>query len=193
MEINYINNFINSIKANKQMKKQFSNFDEVKNELLLNYNNKNLDFKKMIKELVIIYYQSVGLINLVNKCHLHSDNFRELLSYYDMEEYAYITVGNVYYKKENIYNLSKQKLKRIINEGKSLNKELDVHVWITLYDMSILDLTIMSTLKNKGLLNSSIDINNPSLIWKESLESDFYYEPLYIDNDFLEKVDSVKS
>lgn len=100
-----------------------------------------------------------------------------------------VTIGNVFYKNENIYNLSKSSLKRILNEGKHTEKSLDVHVWLTWDDMTVLDLSIISTLIRREKLDRPDD-GSLALIWTEDDPGDYWFEPILVDNDFFNKVDS---
>jgi hypothetical protein len=123
-------------------------------------------------------------------CHVVSDDF---FRYWQMQPFAEafqmsITIGNVYYRDQNVYNTSKTKIRQILAEGFQPTKTLDVHVWLTLSDMTVIDLSILFTAEVKGC-----DIKQYSdshvLIWKDGSPSDFHYEPLLVDNQFYEKVD----
>ena len=99
-----------------------------------------------------------------------------------------ITIGNVYYRGQNVYKTTKSKIKQILAEGFQPTKTLDVHVWLTLSDMTVVDLSILSTAEAKG---SEIKKYSDShvLIWRDGQPSDFHYEPLLVDDQFYEKVD----
>ena len=136
-------------------------------------------------------YRNMQIEHVINKCHAVSQGFWELLQRYEFSSAfsANITIGNVFFKGRNIYNLSKNKLKYIINEGHSLTKSLDVHVWITFENMTVFDLTIIPTLLHMGLISEKEFKDNPVLTWREDLESEFNYIPLLVDNEFMHRVD----
>lgn len=134
---------------------------------------------------------------LANSCHGLSHAFRlvwESLTHnsgYNIgTDYPlFVTIGNIYYKNENIYNLSKSSLKKILNEGNATDKTLDVHVWLTWQDMTVVDLSIISTLIRREKMDSPDD-GSLALIWTEDNPGDFWFEPILVDNNFFNKVDS---
>jgi len=134
---------------------------------------------------------SIGSDILINKCHAISHSLR--LNYYGYpainKPIVDITIGNVFYKDDNLYNLSKAKLKRIITEGPSTNKALDVHVWLTMENMTVIDPTIMRTLVHRDEIPIRKYEEDPILIWREDVSSDFRYEPMLVDNEFFYRVD----
>ena len=59
--------------------------------------------------------------------------------------------------------------------------------------MTVIDLTIMETLAHRGEIKESELKENPIVIWREDIDSDFNYEPFLVDNEFANRVDIVKT
>jgi hypothetical protein len=98
-----------------------------------------------------------------------------------------VTIGNVYYRQNNIYKVTRTSIAQTVAEGFRADKNVDVHVWLTLDDMTVFDLTIVPTLISNGLLAADTP---PLLMWRETDQSDFKFEPLLADNKFFERVDT---
>ena len=128
---------------------------------------------------------------IANACHSVShafrENFRRLPEVGSLFALA-ITVGNVYYRGENIYQASHDSIRDLIRTGPRDGEELPVHVWLTLEDMTVLDLTILSSLRQQGRHDGDQD---GMLVWKASDPGDFYFEPLLVDNLFATRVDHI--
>ncbi|RUO73301.1 hypothetical protein [Idiomarina ramblicola] len=124
-----------------------------------------------------------GLIG--RKCHIVNDNF--IRNYNDISKgypiKMYMTIGNVYFKNEIQYEeQTVDTLKSIIKKGPSA-EPLDTHVWLTLEDGCVLDLTLL----NSG----GVDRKTPLFLWSPTVESDYYFQPLLFDNGFANKVDTL--
>ncbi len=138
------------------------------------------------------YVERIGSVsNVAHSCHSLSDGFLKTWRRLEIAEMfpLAVTVGNVYYKNENIYGLTKSTLKKILEEGKATKNTLDVHVWLTWDNLSVLDLTVIPSLIEMGKLSAK-DVCSPILIWSESEPGDFVFDPILVDNDFFSKVDS---
>ncbi|EHA17520.1 hypothetical protein HAL1_01110, partial [Halomonas sp. HAL1] len=131
--------------------------------------------------------------NLANLCHSASQQFYENWMSQKIGDIApvAITVGNVKYKDREIYQVSRSSVKRIMAKGFCPDDSLDVHVWLTFSNMTVLDLTIIPTLLSKGLASTS-DFNDLRyVIWEEGGDSDFEYIPVLQHNNFMYAVDKV--
>jgi len=128
---------------------------------------------------------------IANACHSVSHAFREtfrrLPEFGPLFELA-ITVGNVYYRGENIYQASRDSIGDLIRTGPRDGEDLPVHVWLTLGDMTVLDLTILASLRQQGRDDGGQD---GILVWKASDPGDFLFEPLLLDNLFATRVDNI--
>lgn len=119
--------------------------------------------------------------------HAFRHNFRSLPEVGDAFELA-ITIGNVYYRGENIYHANRDRIRDLILRGPRAGEELPVHVWLTLEDMTVLDLTVLASLRHQGRYDGERD---GMLVWKESEPGDFFFEPLLVDNLFATRVDNI--
>jgi hypothetical protein len=128
---------------------------------------------------------------VANACHAVSAGFRE--SWGNLEVAAAfpltVTIGNVYFRGDNIYKVTFPRLTEILRLGPQAGQTLDVHVWLTCDNLEVIDLTIKSTLLRRRKLNPK-KVKSPVLFWSEDEPGDFSYEPLLIDNDFFAKVDT---
>ena len=199
--MSYLDNFVVALRFltrfNKEFKKNHQDFGEIKSSLSTFWGMRDDEMYQnmncVIAQLASYYLRNMQMEHVINRCHAVSQGFWDVLQRQEFSNAfsSNITIGNVFYKDKNIYNLSKSKLKCIINEGPSLEKSLDVHVWITFENMTVFDLTIMPTLFHRGLISEEELKNNPVLIWREDIESDFNYTPLLVDNEFMHRVDRV--
>jgi hypothetical protein len=87
-------------------------------------------------------------INIDLSCHIISNNFKKYLQErgYNDNEIA-VTIGDVSYHGKYEYNVNREKLLHILNEGKKLGATLDLHVWITYKSTYVFDPTIKSNLR----------------------------------------------
>jgi len=197
----YIDLFIDALrflaKLEKQYRKSEPNFDEFRKALLQNQGDKlKREYEtlrsKVLQPLAETYVKRAGAYGeIARACHSVSHGFYETWNRTKFAESfpLTVTIGNVYYKEECIYNVSKSSIKRILNEGNQVATTLDVHVWLTLDDLTVIDLSIISSLIKMGKVDESA-VQNPILIWREIEPSDFCFEPLLVDNNFFRKVDS---
>jgi hypothetical protein len=126
-----------------------------------------------------------------HSCHAISHGFAESLQLLPLgqELPLAITIGNVSYRGTSLYQVTYEKIDAIISHGFDASKTVDVHVWITLQDMTVVDLSLLSTLAAMGLTDSLSPSADQVLIWREDSVSDFEYEPLLVDNEFFLKVE----
>lgn len=104
------------------------------------------------------------------------------------EKYMTLTVGDVSFKGKKLFDASRQTMKSVVANGISTKDKQLFHVWLTLADMSVVDLTIINQLTIKGLLQES-DSNNQLLnVWRSERKGDFEYHPLLVDDDFLSRL-----
>ena len=195
----YLDQFVESIKFIEAVEEKLPvepmDYSEIKGDLEHYWNNRNHKlYSQVLNQLQLIglgLIAKVGDANLINRCHSMSHNI--LLEYYrkGLHEHCElnITIGNVYYYDVNVYDTSRGKIKHILEEGFQSDKTLDVHVWLTIENMAVFDLTIMRTLVYRGMLPHSAFVDQPFNIWREDLPSSFRYEPLLVDNTFFLRVD----
>lgn len=133
--------------------------------------------------------------SIAHQCHIVSHGFKTFFdqncSVQSLPQLANLkmTVGNVFYKGENIYKATKRSVCETIDAGRKLDRELDFHVWLTTSDMTVYDLSIIPTLRAKGHnIGSDVD---PLIVWRQGDKSDFIYKPLMVDNELADKVDII--
>ncbi|MCE8010808.1 hypothetical protein [Billgrantia desiderata] len=131
--------------------------------------------------------------DLANLCHSVSQQFYENWMSQEIGSIApvAITVGDVKYKGEEIYQVSKSSVKRVMRKGFCRDESLNVHVWLTFSNMTVLDLTIVPTLLSKGLASLRDFDDRRYVIWKEGDGSDFEYIPVLQHNNFMYVVDRI--
>lgn len=98
-----------------------------------------------------------------------------------------LTVGSVRFKGEPVFETTRAAIAGLIAAGGAPAIDLPVHVWLTLDDLTVIDLSIVPTLVKYGSLPADTP---PVLFWREDAAGDFAFEPLLVDNLFFERIDS---
>jgi len=128
-----------------------------------------------------------------HSCHAVSHGFLQTwnASPYGRAYPLAITIGNVWFRGQNVYGATRQTILDVLAAGPQAGKKLPVHVWLTLDDMTVFDLSILASLPRLGF--DRVDRSQSVLRWKEGAASDFAYEPLLVHNDFFSLVDTGKT
>lgn len=126
-----------------------------------------------------------------HNCHALADGFLKVWEQSPMGERfpLAVTIGNVYFKGTNVYRATRESIADELRAGHS-DALLKLHVWLTLDDMTVLDLGIKHSLAALGLRSPVTGNETPVLIWRESNPGAYRYEPLLINNQFFELVDA---
>lgn len=195
----YLEQFIESLRFLSELEPKYSpDFKQINDAILFTKNDKEVrEVYEKIKDTLIIplakdhLNKIAGVSTIAHSCHSISYSFMTTWQKFEISKNfpLMMTIGNVYYKNENIYGLTKSKLKAIIKEGNLTNENLDVHVWLTRDDMTVFDLTVVSSLRAMGKLSEN-KLKPEVLVWSDDITSDFRYEPILTDNDFFSKVDT---
>jgi len=98
-----------------------------------------------------------------------------------------ITVGSVRFKGRHVFQTTRNAIAQLIDAGRAPGADLPVHVWLTLDDMTVIDLSIVATLIKYGELSAGAP---PVLFWRDDAPGDFVFEPLLVDNLFFQRIDS---
>jgi len=124
----------------------------------------------------------------VRACHAVSHGFRHTWAQNPLSELfpLQITIGAVRVRGQNVFDVTIESVKRTVENGYRKGQTVDVHVWLTLPDLTVLDLTLLSTLRARG---DAIDHQSAVLVWHPSNAGIFDYEPLMLDNDFYDRVE----
>lgn len=152
--MNYITKFIDAVRFLEDFDKEHKDlkvdYDKFKKHIERNvYSNHQLNsFINENLEAVAQSFLANSSVSPLNQCHSFSQQFFENWMEHDFGKIApvAITIGNVVYEGKDVYQVSKSSLKRTINEGFQPDKSLELHVWLTLPNMAVLDLTIVPTL-----------------------------------------------
>lgn len=124
-------------------------------------------------------------------CHIASDQFVKNWQNTDFSELfgAAITIGTLCYNAEPVYSVTKDTIRAIISEGPVPSAPLEVHVWITFPDMTILDLSIVPTLITKGTIKPG-ELEHP-VVWREGQNSPLSYTPVLHHQQFCSLVGGI--
>lgn len=104
------------------------------------------------------------------------------------ENYMTLTVGDVSYKSQKLFNVSRDTMKSAVANGISTQDKQLFHVWLTLADMTVIDLTIVNQLLTRNLMQQTdVDVQRLS-VWRPERKGDFDYHPVLVDDDFLSRL-----
>lgn len=155
--------------------------------------------KQEIKEYIQIaksyfeeFKQMKELSSLVNRCHEVSQNFADVITELNKEpgierKPLFITIGNVKFEDEYLYKADFESLEKRFQDGLKSKVPMDFHVWITLPDLSIIDMTLHASMLND---EGNEDINACQLITDiDGSSSPFEYEPLFVHTDIMSLID----
>lgn len=196
--MDYLNKFVESIRFLEKFEKEFRRekidykkiTEDIHNSCIDKDLNNFLDLR--LGEAASIFIQN-STISLENLCHSVSQQFYENWMRQPIGELApvAVTIGNVKFKGKELYEVSRSSIKRIMAKGFSPEENLELHVWLTFPNMTVLDLTIVPTLISKGQASYS-DFNNCNyVIWKEGEHENLEYIPFLRHNNFMYIVDRV--
>lgn len=198
--MSYLDNFVASMKYleefDEEAKLAKPSYEQIKRTIA----SRAIEHKEDYGRFTEMVYEFAGKFiencpySFSNLCHSASQMFYERWSQLPISQPfpVAVTIGHVTYKEVEIYKINKESLKNIISEGFQPNRELNVHVWLTLPNMKVLDLAIIPTLIEKGLASHDEFKKSSHLLWNENETSNFKYEPLLQHNHFLYLVDRVK-
>ena len=104
------------------------------------------------------------------------------------EKYMTLTVGDVSLDGERLFGVTRSTLQECVAQGISTADNPRFHVWLTLADMSVVDLTIMSQLISLGKLPEPSAREQWLNVWRAERKGRFDYHPVLIDDDFLSRL-----
>jgi hypothetical protein len=109
---------------------------------------------------------------------------------------AYLTVGSVRRSKNEWYALSEKEVRQWLKEG-AYGDDLNLHAWLTLDSMEILDMTFLPTIvgiSEKSEFSRRTIATNPDALPRAQPQSSAYptnglkYQPFVVGLDFLGKL-----
>jgi len=152
------------------------------------------EYKQWLHAQATGFAEGIPPRHVINRCHAISQSFFENYGRHGAATSypIFVTVGNVFYQGLDIYGLSKNELRAIISQGPTTRETLGVHVWLTLSDSTVMDLTLIPTLRARGILPAGTRELGSVLMWNEANPGPFRFRPLLVDNQFLYRVDSIR-
>lgn len=147
-------------------------------------------------QLASLARQQIAHLDPVNvlgrRCHVVSDSFltkfREHIPH-DRMVGLLMTIGEVCYRGRSVYDVTRERAAQVYVRGFQPAQTLDVHVWLTFEDMTIVDLTVMASLLRLGWLGMKEYERAPVIVGRAETLMDFQYIPYLVDNDFALRVD----
>lgn len=185
----YKENFLEAIKFGNQLLPSWSVDEDGLGDFIAKIEksgsqNRNRSFNLELVELLKEQLVNKGFVKPENKCLEYSTYALQLIE--DLQDRGrlpelpfFLTVGNVYYKGVPEPSLaSKESVKSLIKKGKGVS-DVNIHVWLTSFDLSVIDLTLQFSLAAKGKL-----AGQPDAMVTEPLNKDYVYEPILVNNLF---------
>ncbi len=102
--------------------------------------------------------------------------------------YMTLTVGDVSLDGQRLFNASRTTIGTAVEKGISTADEPTFHVWLTLADMTVIDLTLVRQLAASGKLPEPADADAWLTVWRQERKGRFDYHPILIDDDFLSRL-----
>ncbi|MEI4931117.1 hypothetical protein [Aeromonas caviae] len=194
--MSYLNKFVDSIRFLEEFdmehKRANLNYEEVASVIKRRLLDKDLnDFLEQNLGDTAQRFIENSPQSLENLCHSVSQQFYENWMSQPIGDVVpvAITVGNVKFRNREIYKVSKSSIKKTIARGFCPDESLELHVWLTFSNMTVLDLTIVPTLIYKGLASLDDFDGCQYVIWKEGEGEEFDYIPLLQHNNFMYEID----
>ena len=135
-----------------------------------------------------------GHENFASKCHTASASIAQNLAinFERMTGHPFpatwLTFGAVYYKGLNVYNVTVDSMREITQKGFEMAK-LDLHCWVTLPDMFVLDISILASLKQKGIIDDNLTDDTAFIIQDGNMTKKLRYEPILVSDSFINHID----
>src|SRR5690606_3528651 len=148
--MSYLENFIESMKYleefDEEAKLAKPSYEQVKRTIAsraIAHRENDDRFTEMVYECASEFIEHCPY-SFANLCHSASQMFYERWSQHPVSQIfpVAVTIGHIAYKEVEIYKVTKESIKNTISEGFQPNRELYVHVWLTLPNMKVLDLAI---------------------------------------------------
>jgi len=104
------------------------------------------------------------------------------------KNYMTLTVGDVAYKGSRLFNTSHHSIAQAISHSISTVDTPTFHVWLTLADLTVIDLTVINQLIAMGQIESCDDRDQWANIWRHERKGNFDYIPILSDDDFFSRL-----
>ena len=184
---NYKDEFLKAVSLGNSITPRHS-FPIVDLRKYLNKSTKKIPNEKYyehVKNLVLRYFCANDFIHPSHKCLEYSARALQLIEDAQDQDISppvpvFLTIGNVKYKGKYIdaYKVSEKDIKSLVEVGPN-NSKINLHAWVTLYDLTVFDLTLQYTLYEQGEFEGK-----PSVLIGQNDKSDFEFEPIVVNNLF---------
>jgi hypothetical protein len=151
----------------------------------------------LIPYCVMDLYHAKGGYEFFNSgCHTAAMTIDRMLSYCFQETtghpfpQTFLTFGAVYYDGLNVYNVTEDSMHQIMKKGFELS-ELNLHCWLTLADMFVLDISLLGSLQQKGIINEHLTDKTAFIIQDGNLKRKIRYEPILVSESFVNHIDRI--
>ena len=104
------------------------------------------------------------------------------------KRYMTLTIGDVSIDGQRLYNVSRDTLRSVVDTSISTFDEPRFHVWLTLVDMTVIDLTIVNQLIGLQKMARPETPEQWLNVWRPERRGRFDYHPILIDDDFLSRL-----
>ena len=104
------------------------------------------------------------------------------------EKYMTLTVGDVSFDGQKLFDSSRSSLELAVAQGISTQDKPLFHVWLTLADMTIVDLTIINQLVSLNQIRTPASDDEWLHVWRAERKGRFDYHPMLVDDDFLSRL-----
>lgn len=101
------------------------------------------------------------------------------------EKYMNLTVGDVSFKGEKLFNATRDTIESAVSNGISTIEKPLFHVWLTLSDLTVIDLTIINHLITRGVVEEPAYSDQFINVWRPERKGDYEYHPVLVDDDFI--------
>jgi len=104
------------------------------------------------------------------------------------KRYMTLTIGDVSVDGQRLYNVSRDTLRSAVDNSISTFDAPKFHVWLTLVDMTVIDLTIVNQLTGLQKIARPESPEQWLNVWRPERRGRFDYHPILIDDDFLSRL-----
>jgi hypothetical protein len=151
------------------------------------YTDATLLTQMVLNQIPYIVFEAVGELgpeDVVAKClSLHHTLLQPLCKF--LKKDVYFTIGYIYVPPNYLYKISEEELRSLMKEG-TTKGELDLHAWLTLPSMEILDFSLPTTIATvKGLKNGHGGVISGCA---DELLSGLRYHPMVVGDEFINRI-----
>ncbi len=178
----YYNNFKYAIKRTEQLGLELPKIE---------FSNKSYfsdDYMRKINESIQQF--QFNLNDIAAQCMDFNLQIKKHLEYITKDNFIY-TIGYVQMNNEAMFKQTDKTLEELLKHGVQMekNRTLDIHVWLTLPSMEIIDLTLSTTI---GKVNNDSKWFGRVFMDHPDNFNGMEYIPLLVGDDFLRKIGALQ-